>query len=97
MLKTSFDESFKEHSPGAVAMDATIEYAFRNRAREYDFLGNPDAYKLSWTSDVRKHTNYLVFSNRAKARLVGNLKNLKACLEGVLVRGARIGSSPSDH
>lgn len=77
-LKTAFDERFAEFSPGSLVIDASIERAFALRAREFDFLGDADAHKLAWTSDTRAHASYFLFAPRLKARLIGNLKALKA-------------------
>lgn len=75
-LKTSFDESFEELSPGAFVIDAAVQKAIELGAREFDFLGDADPHKLVWTDAVRAHASYFLFGPRLKPRIVGTLKLL---------------------
>lgn len=76
-LKTSFDERFSDFSPGAIVIDGSIRAAFEAEADEFDFLGDTDQHKLTWTKSVRQHSSYFVYLNRPKARLLFFAKRLK--------------------
>jgi CelD/BcsL family acetyltransferase involved in cellulose biosynthesis len=76
-LKTSFDEKFAELSPGTAVIDASIERAFGQQAREFDFLGDAGGHKLAWTSHTRTHADYFLYAPRLRPRLIGWLKTLK--------------------
>lgn len=76
-MKTSFDERYGQHSPGAIVVDASVQFAFDVGAREFDFLGHTDRHKSAWTKSTRKHHDYFIFSHRLRAkalRLAGTLK-----------------------
>jgi CelD/BcsL family acetyltransferase involved in cellulose biosynthesis len=74
-LKTSFVDAFKDLSPGGIVIDASVEWAFEAKAREFDFLGNAAPHKLAWTSTVREHADYFVFGRGLKPRLVVAMKS----------------------
>lgn len=78
-LKTAFDVSLEQLSPGALVIDAAIRAAFEQGAREFDFLGTPgksapEPHKLFWTKHVRSHKSYFLFAPRPLSRLVAALK-----------------------
>jgi hypothetical protein len=78
-LKTSFDDRYKEVSPGTHLVDLTIEHAFKQGAREFDFLGDRMRHKLEWTDRVRSHqTIYIYNSNSLRGKLAGFAKRLTA-------------------
>lgn len=76
-LKTSFNEDFKELSPGSIVIDESIRSAFECRASEFDFLGDMDRHKAMWTDCVRRHHDCFLYSRSARSRLLGMIKNLK--------------------
>lgn len=77
-LKTSFDRRFAELSPGALVIDMAIRHAIEIGATEFDFLGDADPHKLTWTKHVRTHTNYFVYlASGFRGRVVAGLKKLK--------------------
>lgn len=53
LLKTGFDESFKQYSPGLVLRSEVLRASIAEGLHGYDFLGGPDGYKLRWTTDIR--------------------------------------------
>lgn len=73
-LKTSFDTAYSQYSPGAVVIDSAIQRAFEQGASEFDFLGDADPHKLTWTDNVRRHQHYFIFTRRFPAPLVAWVK-----------------------
>jgi hypothetical protein len=76
-LKTSFDERFPHLSPGGIVIDGSIRAAFEAEADEFDFLGDTDQHKLSWTKSIRRHTSFFVYLNRPKSNVMYFAKRLK--------------------
>ena len=78
-LKTAFDVSLEQLSPGALVIDSAIRAAFEQGAHEFDFLGTPgkpapEPHKLFWTKHVRSHKSYFLFAPRPLSRLVAALQ-----------------------
>jgi len=72
LLKTSFDAAYSELSPGAIVADQAIAVAIELKAREFDFLGDQDQYKLAWSKLVRAHSSYYLYLRRSlRGRLLG--------------------------
>lgn len=76
-LKTSYDSRFAHHSPGALVLDTAMRRAFDLGAREFDFLGNADPYKMTWASGVRSHIDCFVYSRHPRARFISAARALK--------------------
>ncbi|MEE9345672.1 MAG: GNAT family N-acetyltransferase [Methylococcales bacterium] len=76
-LKTSFDDHYKQYSPGTHLVDLSVEQAFKEGAREFDFLGDRMRHKLEWTDQVRSHHNlYIYNTNSLRGKLAGLVKKL---------------------
>ncbi|HFD11953.1 MAG TPA: GNAT family N-acetyltransferase, partial [Crenotrichaceae bacterium] len=76
-LKTSFDDQYKAYSPGKHLVDLSVEQAFKEGAREFDFLGDRMRHKLEWTDQVRNHNNlYIYNSSSLSGKLTGVVKRL---------------------
>jgi CelD/BcsL family acetyltransferase involved in cellulose biosynthesis len=70
MLKTGFDESFGQLSPGVYMRQHVVKLLFETGVTEHDFLGDADSYKLRWTSLTRRHSHlYLCNRRRLRTRL----------------------------
>ncbi|MEE9424427.1 MAG: GNAT family N-acetyltransferase [Methylococcales bacterium] len=81
-LKTSFDDHFKEFSPGTHLVDLSVEQAFRDGAREFDFLGDRMRHKLEWTDQVRSHQTLFIYqSNSIKAQITAIIKRFTAFIK----------------
>ncbi|MFC1634597.1 GNAT family N-acetyltransferase [Planctomycetota bacterium] len=61
-MKMSFDEYYRDLSPGAVLVAYALEQAFAARFRVFDFLGVPMRWKYELANDVRQHVNVCVFT-----------------------------------
>jgi len=57
LVKTGFDESLADASPGLVLRGEVLRASMDEGLRGYDFLGGPDPYKLRWTEELRPRTN----------------------------------------
>jgi CelD/BcsL family acetyltransferase involved in cellulose biosynthesis len=64
MLKTSYDSEWSEWSPGIVLRQHVMRHLFEIGAREHDFLGDDEAWKLRWTSTLRHHRHYYLYDTR---------------------------------
>lgn len=73
-LKTSFDISYEEYSPGAIVIDACIEQAFARGATEFDFLGDATQHKLAWTDHAREHVDVFIAGTTILGRSYAALK-----------------------
>jgi CelD/BcsL family acetyltransferase involved in cellulose biosynthesis len=88
MLKTSYDQEWKDVSPGFVLRAHVIEQLFERGASEHDFLGDPEPWKLRWTDQVRRHENLYLYNLRRP------LPNLYSAASRLLRRG-RLSPTPS--
>jgi CelD/BcsL family acetyltransferase involved in cellulose biosynthesis len=74
LLKTGYDASFAKCSPFKLLTYFAIRHAFENGLREVDFLGDPEPWKLEWTSTTRPHDWLFIFSGTPRGRLLHPLK-----------------------
>ena len=54
VLKTCFDERHARLSPGAVLRAESIRSAIEDRLSVFEWLGEPDSYKLHWGGELRQ-------------------------------------------
>ncbi len=66
-LKTSFDEAFRAHSPGAALFEQALRHAFEERLEAFEFLGIESRWKNEMATEVREQVDLCVFS-RTKLR-----------------------------
>ncbi|MBS2028811.1 MAG: GNAT family N-acetyltransferase [Deltaproteobacteria bacterium] len=52
--QSGYDPAFSKQSPGLVLLARTIEDAFTEGAREYDFLHGSEPYKFEWATGERR-------------------------------------------
>ncbi len=69
-LKSSFDEAFREVSPGTYLLSRLLEACHSSGASEFDFLGEPDPSKMRWTQHTRRHVSLALFRRNPRARLL---------------------------
>ncbi len=72
-LKTSFDESYSEFSPGTPLFHYLVTDAFEMGCRKVDFLGEPSRWKSEWATGEREHVNLHLYP----ADVSGAVKYLK--------------------
>ena len=64
-LKTSYDEHYRELSPGAVLAAYVLEQGFAEKLRVIYFLGIPSRWKNELANGVREHVNCCVYAQNA--------------------------------
>jgi CelD/BcsL family acetyltransferase involved in cellulose biosynthesis len=74
LLKTGYDPAFSKCSPFKLLTYFTLRHACESGLSEVDFLGDPEPWKLEWTSTARPHDWLFVFSRTPRARLLHPLK-----------------------
>ena len=68
LVITSYDENYKEFSPGHLLTEAVLEDCIDRGLREFDFLGCDLPWKLDWTTATRPHHWLFVFRKTLKGR-----------------------------
>jgi CelD/BcsL family acetyltransferase involved in cellulose biosynthesis len=61
LLKTTYDESVRECSPGQVITHEVLRALTADRCGEFDFLGLHTDWKRAWAPRLRPHANWYVF------------------------------------
>jgi CelD/BcsL family acetyltransferase involved in cellulose biosynthesis len=74
LCKTGYDPEFATASPFKVLTYFAIRYAFETGCMAVDFLGDPEPWKIEWTTSRMPHDWLFVFSNSRRARLLYPLK-----------------------
>jgi CelD/BcsL family acetyltransferase involved in cellulose biosynthesis len=69
-IRADFDEEFAEYSPGFLLLSSVVDECFRLGVSEYDFGGQAYSHKRRFTSDIRPHHTYWLFSDSTKARIL---------------------------
>ncbi|HKE97077.1 MAG TPA: GNAT family N-acetyltransferase [Povalibacter sp.] len=72
-LKTSFSEELRD--AGSRVIHVSLERAFRDRNREYDFLGDIAPHKMRWTENVRAHEDLWAFAPHLRGRALAMIKS----------------------
>jgi len=65
----AFDERYREHSVGLVAMGLTIQAAIDEGAREFDMLYGDESYKWLWARETRQLERLEMFPAHIGGRL----------------------------
>jgi CelD/BcsL family acetyltransferase involved in cellulose biosynthesis len=73
LLKTSFKESWQADYPGFVLRKFVIEELYQQGAKEIDFGGKEEEWKMKWTNLVRSQVLYTAYNNS----LVGRYLSLR--------------------
>jgi CelD/BcsL family acetyltransferase involved in cellulose biosynthesis len=61
LLKTAYDESFSDCSPGQLITQEVLRALTAERCVEFDFLGVLTNWKKDWLPQLRPHSNWYVF------------------------------------
>lgn len=61
LMKTSYKAGWRDFYPGVVLRYLLIQRLYSENARELDFLGRDEDWKLKWTETVRAHAMHTVF------------------------------------
>ncbi len=74
LLKVGYNPEFAKFSPYNLLMTRVLEDVVGRGLAEYDFLGDDEPWKQSWTKQARPHCWLFVFSNRRRGRFLYWLK-----------------------
>lgn len=74
LLKVGYDPAYATISPSIILCSMLLRDAFESHLTEFDFLGSDDAWKLSWTSQLRAHAWLYVFARTPRALLLYSIK-----------------------
>ncbi|MBD3348677.1 MAG: GNAT family N-acetyltransferase [Candidatus Eisenbacteria bacterium] len=72
-LKTSYDERYREFSPGTPLFYYAVTDAFEKGLKMVDFLGESSRWKSEWATDHREHSNLHLYPSG----VTGAVKYLK--------------------
>ena len=62
-LKGGYDPDYAKFAPGTLLIHEILARAFADGVRSYEFLGDEDAFKLEWTSQVRERLLLQAFAS----------------------------------
>jgi CelD/BcsL family acetyltransferase involved in cellulose biosynthesis len=74
LCKTGYDPEFSAVSPFKILTYLALRLAFAEGYAAVDFLGDPEPWKLQWTSTTLPHDWLFVFSATPRGRLLHSLK-----------------------
>lgn len=74
MLKSGYDPNYAAFAPGHLLSHKMLDEAWRLKFDEVDFLGNPERWKLYWSTNLRRHSWLFAFPKRPKPRFLHFLK-----------------------
>ncbi|MEO8225090.1 MAG: GNAT family N-acetyltransferase [Gammaproteobacteria bacterium] len=75
-MKGTYREEFARLAVGHHAQDQLILRAADTGALEFDFLGDADPYKLSWSPRTRQHDDYFLYAPSGPGRWLGLAQRL---------------------
>lgn len=73
-IKIGHDPQYRRYAPGHTLTWLILQDAGQRGYTEFDFLGDDDPWKLTWTRDLHLHTWLFLFRPRAKGWLLNALK-----------------------
>jgi CelD/BcsL family acetyltransferase involved in cellulose biosynthesis len=62
-LKIDFDDDYRQMAPSKFLQRHIIQQCFSRQMKEFDLLGEKEAYKMDFTTSYREHIKYMVFGN----------------------------------
>lgn len=74
VLKTAYDETVAECSPGQLLIEEILKSCVARGLEEFDFLGEDMPWKHAWTDRVRRHSWLYVFRSDRWGRALRDLK-----------------------
>jgi CelD/BcsL family acetyltransferase involved in cellulose biosynthesis len=74
VLKTGYDPEYSHYSPYNLLCYLVFQDGFARGLEEYEFLGNNESWKLSWTRLTRRHDWLYIFATGWRGRLLYRIK-----------------------
>jgi len=65
----TFDLKFARYSPSKILLYYIIEYSFKHRLNELDFMIGDEDYKLRWRAEIRRTHNLSFFRNSVAGKV----------------------------
>ena len=84
-IKTSFDNSYQELSPGAMMIEEALRQYYQEGCVEFDFLGDVMPHKMAWTKKLRAHETVMVYNNHSKGYLIYTYSKLRKFIKKLLL------------
>lgn len=75
LLAIDYDQDFSVFSPGTLLRSLVLEQLVDSGLSCYDFSGTNYDYKLHWTRNVRPHSQFWIFHDGLKSRLLYFMKS----------------------
>lgn len=85
VLKLGYDEILSKCSPGILQAMDTIEYAFNENLKGYEFLGSGEKWQLSWPVQQHRYCTILLFPYSLRG-LVGLINTIAVVATSKLKR-----------
>ncbi len=97
-LKTSFDQRYRDLSPGLVLRAELMRKIFEEGMHEYDFLGDRERYKLEWTDTTRVDVSMTVMNtSHLRGRVVAAAFNAATVARSCMSCVARLTGSADER
>lgn len=84
-IKTSFDNSYQELSPGAMIIEEALRQYYQEGYIEFDFLGDVMPHKMAWTKKLRPHETVIVYNPHSKGYLIYIVSKLRKAVKNSLL------------
>lgn len=76
ILKTVYDQNYKEYSPGQILTTEMMKHVMDiDKVKMMDYLHGDESYKKEWTFKRRERKGILVYNNNIKGNYLGLLNN----------------------
>ncbi|MEX0617982.1 MAG: GNAT family N-acetyltransferase [Pseudohongiellaceae bacterium] len=74
LLKPGYNPEFFRYSPSTLLFWLILKQAFEDGVTEYDFLGDRDDWKMTWTNKTRTRVWFFLLSTSFRARVLRLVK-----------------------
>jgi CelD/BcsL family acetyltransferase involved in cellulose biosynthesis len=88
-LKGGYDAAFHRYAPGKLLLQDMLERAFSSGLERFEFLGQPEPWKLEWTHHVRLLVDVDAFEPSLRGRAEWAARSLRHRLTGVAKRATK--------
>jgi CelD/BcsL family acetyltransferase involved in cellulose biosynthesis len=85
-LKGGYDSEFHRYAPGKLLVQEMLERAFSSGLERFEFLGQPEPWKLEWTNDTRVLVIVDAFAPSLEGRAAWAVHSVHHSLRGVARR-----------
>jgi len=80
------DTAYNYYSPGELLIMESVQDAFRNDMREFDFMNGDEAYKFKWTNQVRTNKQIRAYKRTPSGYLASVwVERIRRCMSGAVL------------